>query len=179
MSIFYSKKYLRGRREKNNYPELGSQIIKQAQIIIDSFNHLDKIAIYYPYKSEIDITLLLKIYNDKSFALPKIQGQNLSFNIYKEGDLLTKNNFGIYESDNKNFIQPEILFIPAINFDFNGYRVGYGKGYYDRYLAKNNNFSRIIAVGVCYQKNLVTNIDINIYDRPMNYIITEHKILCF
>lgn len=177
--ICYSKQYLRDRREKNNYPELDIKIIKQASIIIESLNHLKKIAIYYPYKSEIDITSLIKIYNNKSFALPKIQSQDLHFNIYKESDLLSKNNFGIYESGNKNFIQPDILFIPAINFDFNGYRVGYGKGYYDRYLAKNNNFSRIISIGVCYHKNLITNIDINIYDYPVNYIITEHKILCF
>ena len=55
----------------------------------------------------------------------------------------------------------------------NGYRLGYGGGYYDRFLCENN---RLITVGLCYQNNLTDKLIINQYDMPVNYIITENSL---
>ena len=74
------------------------------------------------------------------------------------------------ENDIVDLSENIICIVPGLTFDLNGYRLGYGGGYYDRFLCENN---RLITVGLCYQNNLTDKLIINQYDMPVNYIITE------
>ncbi|MDE6123755.1 MAG: 5-formyltetrahydrofolate cyclo-ligase, partial [Eubacterium sp.] len=64
-----------------------------------------------------------------------------------------------------------VCIVPAFTFDIKGYRLGYGKGYYDRFLKK----FTIISVGLCYNNFLRDDLPVNEFDVAVNYIATEDK----
>ena len=65
-----------------------------------------------------------------------------------------------------------LMVMPGIQFDANGYRIGYGKGYYDRYMARYTGFS----VGLCYDWELRRHLCHGRFDRPVNAIVTDSHI---
>lgn len=67
-----------------------------------------------------------------------------------------------------------LMLVPGVAFSSNGYRLGYGKGYYDKYLS---NKSNIITVGLCFSLQLVDDLPVNEFDIPMKYIVTENTDL--
>ncbi len=71
----------------------------------------------------------------------------------------------------------DMVIVPLLAFDTKGYRVGYGKGYYDRFLK--NCRTDVIKVGFSYFEPVDTIDDINVYDMPLDYCITHDKIYIF
>lgn len=130
------RKILLGKRKtlKDISEALVSKIVNSH--ILDKYKH---IGIYYPLSGEVNILKLLDIYKDKSFYFPKtINKTDIKF--YKENDL--KNfkiaKFNVFEPLNnietlKEDI--EVFIIPCVGLDSNLRRIGYGMGYYDRYLS--------------------------------------------
>lgn len=91
-------------------------------------------------------------------------------------DDLERGNFGILEPKYSNYYTGKIdlVITPSIVFDRNGYRLGYGKGYYDKYFSLSNyNFS----IGLSYDKLLQETIPIDSRDKAVDIIITEEEIL--
>ena len=66
-----------------------------------------------------------------------------------------------------------LCIVPALSFDFQGYRLGYGKGYYDRFLARFGGST----VGLCYDSCMVRNLPAGRYDQPVHLIVTQRKTL--
>ena len=87
------------------------------------------------------------------------------------------NKFGIPETTSKKKVYPNILLIPLVGFDHQLNRLGYGGGYYDRYLAKVQNKHGIIKIGVGFSSQKIKNIPINKHDKKLDCIITEKKII--
>lgn len=86
--------------------------------------------------------------------------------------------FGVREPDTQKCeratdFSGALCIVPAIAYDKNGYRLGYGKGYYDRFL-KNN---ALISVGVCYNELIEDNLPRDEYDIPVNYIVTQNGLI--
>ena len=71
----------------------------------------------------------------------------------------------------------DLVIVPLLAFDEKGYRVGYGKGYYDRFLKKCR--KDVIKVGFSYFEPVDAIQDINVYDVPLDYCITHEKIYIF
>ena len=67
-----------------------------------------------------------------------------------------------------------MIVVPAVAFDKNGYRIGYGGGFYDKFLSKIGNS---IKVGIAYNFQIVNNIIPESHDIKMDYIVTEEKII--
>lgn len=131
------KKYLRKYAlEKRN----SLQIDKSAEIvkkILNSgeFKKAKNIAVYYPVLNEIDLRDLFKC-KDKNFYLPRCNSDQLEFAPYNGNKNLKPGKFNILEPIGDK-INPEILdliYIPALMANRKGYRLGYGKGYYDKFL---------------------------------------------
>ena len=76
----------------------------------------------------------------------------------------------------KEIILPQIMVVPMLMFDREFFRLGYGGGYYDRYLGKNLNFKKIIKIGLGYSFQEIHKIPINQYDMKLDYIITEKNL---
>ena len=92
-------------------------------------------------------------------------------------DPLKINRLGIPETTSKKKIYPNILLIPLVGFDGQFNRLGYGGGYYDRYLLKVQNKHKIIKIGVGFSFQKIKNIPINKFDKKLDCIITEKKII--
>ncbi len=85
---------------------------------------------------------------------------------------LVKGTYGILEPPLKEEkTEPDIIIVPGLAFSEDGDRLGYGGGYYDRYLEGKN----VLKIGLCYQ-DLIANIETDEYDIKMDYVITEEKI---
>jgi len=81
---------------------------------------------------------------------------------------------GAIECDVKKI---DIVIVPLLAFDAKGYRVGYGKGYYDRFLADCR--EDVLKVGVSFFEAISEIEDIDQYDIPLDYVITPYKTHCF
>jgi len=73
----------------------------------------------------------------------------------------------------KNLAEIEIILVPGMAFDRKGFRMGRGKGYYDKFLPKTS----AIRVGLCFNFQLLDKIPTDEYDAQMDYIITENELL--
>lgn len=123
------------------------------------------IAIYYPMKYEIDL-LFLKDYGF-NLLFPKVVGNDLVF--YENVTKFSLSSFKVNEPLDGNIFSKDkidFMFVPSLVINKNNYRIGYGKGYYDRYLS-NRSFK---AYGICYEE-LYLDYKENDYDERLDGVI--------
>jgi 5-formyltetrahydrofolate cyclo-ligase len=88
---------------------------------------------------------------------------------------LVINKYGIPEPVSNKIVYPDILLVPLVAFDKKLNRIGYGGGFYDRYLKRLKRIKKIITIGLAYSFQEVKKIPINDYDIKLDFIITEKK----
>lgn len=111
-------------------------------------------------------------------CLPKMEASN-SMRMLKVESLsdLVESQYGIFEpKDNADECTPDLVITPLLAADIKGYRIGYGKGYYDRYFSKH---LQAIRVGLVYEIFIFNKLPINKYDIPLDALITEKRYLKF
>jgi 5-formyltetrahydrofolate cyclo-ligase len=133
---------------------------------------------YWPVKGEPDL-LKLVINKNWSSALPKIRGVKMDFVRYNLGDQLEVSCFAkLMQPENNIKIIPDIVIVPGLAYSMvGGYRLGFGKGNYDRYFAQNAHSAAIIKIGVCFHEYLWEYLPHEPHDIKMDYIITEQTII--
>lgn len=136
-------------RKKLNIELLSRELVKKLQSTIE-YNQAQNIMIFYPLKNEIN---LLELLNDttKNFYLPRIDSEKLLCCPFKKGDKLCESCFKTKEplsEPTQNIL--DLVIVPALAVDKNNYRLGYGGGYYDRFLTGEN-----IYKIVCIPKELL------------------------
>jgi len=140
--------------------------------IIQKFNlGSKKIGIYFPINNEVNLINLFNIKNKK--FIPFIKNNIMFFseiNSFNKKELI-KNKKIIEPKIKKNILIPEIIFIPIVAFNENCFRIGYGGGFYDKYL-KNKS---ILKIGIAFDFQKIHFIP-EIHDIQLNYIITEKNI---
>lgn len=100
--------------------------------------------------------------------------------VVNEETEFVENKYGISEPQEGEEILPneiDLVFVPLLAFDQNGYRVGYGKGFYDRFLESCRH--DVITVGFSYFEAVDKIDDTHQFDVPLDYCITPHKIYEF
>ena len=135
---------------------------------------------YYPSNYEIDDLELLVLFKKKNFkvSLPIIKKNNqMNFYNWSRNDLLKINKFGIPEPLASKIIYPDILLVPLVAYDSHLNRLGYGGGYYDRYFEKLEKIKKVIKIGLAFSFQKISSIPINQYDKRLDFIVTEKKIL--
>ena len=131
---------------------------------------------YYPYNYEVDVIKILEKFEKKNYqiSLPKIkQNSQMDFFHWSFKDPLTINKFGIPEPVSGKVIFPAILLIPLVAFDNNLNRIGYGGGFYDRYIKKIKKKKKVLTIGLAYSFQKVKQIPTQKYDIKLDFIITE------
>ena len=183
----YDKNFLRNtflsKRKKNyfNVKKFNFNVI--FKIIKKNFNNKRiTIAGYYPSYYEVDILNFLEIALRKKFkiALPSVlSSTSMCFKPWIPKEPLYVNKFGILEPKNiKKEIIPDLVMVPQVAFDKELNRIGYGKGYYDRYLKKIKKIKKdSIFLGVAYSFQKCKSIPINKHDYKLDYIFTERGII--
>ena len=166
------RKQLLEKRKNLNTKELSSLICKKI-IRHKAYKSSKNIFAYYPKSFEVDITPLFEDESKKWF-LPKVYGENLYFFEYKMGDDLAEGKFGIKEPINseKTNIIPDLIIVPALAIDKKYYRLGYGKGFYDRYLRdfKENCPTTITPI---FSDLIVEALPADNFDKKIDIVITE------
>lgn len=131
--------------------KISEGIVKNIQNL-ETYKKANNVMIFYPLKHEVN---LLGLLNDrkpegiKKFYLPKVQGENLLVCPYKIGDELTISEFKTEEPISapvdSNIL--DIIFVPALMVDKHLHRLGYGGGFYDKFLSKNAiSATKIVAI---------------------------------
>ena len=90
-------------------------------------------------------------------------------------DPLSINKYGIPEPISNKIMYPSILLVPLLAFDNNFNRIGYGGGFYDRYIKKIKKDKKIITIGLAYSFQRVKKIPTNKYDMKLDFIITDRQ----
>jgi 5-formyltetrahydrofolate cyclo-ligase len=141
-----------------------------------AFKDAQKIGLYYPIGSEIltqDIIQEL-ISKGKEVFLPKVTGESMEFRKIDDFASLERGNFDIMEpkEDCKVDNDLDIIVVPTVGISPTGVRLGYGHGFYDKFLAKND----IMTISLTLEKQIIKNIPKSEHDINMDWIITEDRM---
>ena len=135
---------------------------------------------YFTSNFEIDDLKILEMMEKKNFnvSLPAIKENNqMNFLQWSINDPLKINKFGIPEPISSKIIDPDILLVPLVSFDSKLNRLGYGGGFYDRYIEKIEKVKKVIKIGLAFSYQKIKKIPINKFDKKLDFIITEKEIL--
>lgn len=139
--------------------------------MVNIYDAAEHIMIFHPLEHEIDLLPLLD--DDKNYYLPKVKGDELLVCPYKKGDELTTSEFGTKEPLTEP-VDPSILnlvLVPALMVDKDFHRLGYGKGFYDRFLLKEElKALRIVPISSLLILNELPHDE---HDAPIDIIVDE------
>ncbi len=147
--------------------------------LIDSplFKNASMLLIYAPLENEINLLPLAHVARKRGIpvAFPRCDKETntMQFYILPEGQKLTPGAYGIPEPpEDAPLCVPDeraICIVPALSYDLSGNRIGYGKGYYDRYLATFPG----VTVGATYASMLLKSVPTEAHDLPVDWLFTE------
>ena len=173
------RKFLLDRRTSNsNINEVTNNLHIHIEPLINSFNG-KSISIFQAYNNEINTNDLIEFLISKNFSisLPCINDESdeMLFREWNGTDQLISGKYGILEpNQNNKIVHPSVLFIPLLAFDENGNRLGYGGGYYDKYIdAHDTENMHLLKIGVGYSFQKIYEVPNNINDKKLNWILTE------
>ena len=176
--IAIRKKALVNRKKK--YFKISSQFFDPLMKILKKpkRNNTKNLSLYYPSNYEVNplgLFQLIKNINIK-ILLPIIRPNNqMNFVEWQYLDPLKVNNFGMLEPCliNKPMV-PDFMLVPLLAFDNNNNRLGYGKGFYDRFLNKFlKNKKKITTIGVAFSFQKYNKLPVSNLDIKLDYILTE------
>lgn len=171
------KEFLR-KKYKEKRDNIKNKVTKDNLIYQKVINNKDILSsktllIYISINSEVDTIKIINYFlNTKNIAVPKIIDNDMFFCYITNLNDLTSGKYNIPEPTNENIVTDfdnSICIVPGICYDKENYRVGYGKGYYDRFLSKN----KIKTIGLCYKECMIEKIDNDKYDYKIDEVITD------
>ena len=178
-----SKKILRTKiliYRKNNYKIVSFKysLLKDS---LKKFNLLKnkKIGAYFPINYEIDCLEILKQLEKSGYkiSLPITRKKNkMDFFEWSSKDPLLIGKIGIPEPCSKKKVYPDILLVPLVAFNKYKFRLGYGGGYYDRYINKIKKIKKTLTIGMAFSFQEVKKLPINEHDKKLDFIFTENYI---
>ncbi len=160
-----------------DFMKIASEKIQKKLKKINVFRDAQKIGVYYPIGSEIltqDIIQEL-LSNGKDVFLPKVIGGNIEFRKITNFSSLEKGTFDIMEpkDDCQTDNSLDVVLVPTVGISPVGVRLGYGHGFYDRFLAKHKS----VTISLTFEKQIVKKIPKSEHDIVIDWIITEDRII--
>lgn len=171
--------------KKNNLSKeevaLYSKMIADRLVTSDYWNNAQVIYLYMSYNQEVVTYGLIEaaLVSGKTIAIPKIYNKtNMEFCFIKDFDDICEGYCNIPEPISNNISnEKEVLIImPGLAFDENKNRIGYGGGFYDKYLANHSDVN-FLKVALCFDFQLLDNIETEEHDAKVDVIITPSKII--
>lgn len=181
------RKKFKEKRKVLSEQERFHQSNKIAQVVKSNF-HLRNmvVSIFLPIErlNEVNTRFLIDhLKNSESTVSTPVSDFNsleLKHVIYSDQSVLKNNDWGIPEPVNGEEIEPkdlDLVFVPLLVTDKSGYRVGYGKGFYDRFLSQCSKDA--VFIGLNYFDDQIEIDDINEDDVPIHFLATPDRILKF
>ena len=174
-------KYIEIRKAIKNKDSLSDQI---AENVLNSeiFVVAKNIGVYVNFGDEVSTKKITSqsLAAGKNVSVPVVAGREMNFYSIKSlDDLCEMNNFGIRQpaAERKSFADPkklDLMIVPGVCFDLAGNRIGFGKGFYDKFLAD----SSAVKLGICFEKQLLREkkIPAETNDIAMDFTATENGI---
>lgn len=133
-------------------------------------------------QNELDTLPLLTLLQgkDKQVVVPKVEGKELHHYLLTDDTLLKESPWGIPEPQGGISILPsqlEAVFVPMLAFDLKGQRVGYGQGFYDRFLAQC--LPQTLKIGLSFFPPIASIGGVETTDIALDYVVTPQKIYSF
>ena len=162
------------------------EVEKKSDLIIENLEkfikNAENIMIFMDMKNEVRITKLMKLYPEKSFFISKItdsKNREMKINRYNENELVL-HKFGYYESSSSDFYNGNILdivIVPAVVFDLEKNRIGFGGGYYDTFLKKiRGGNKKVLFIGICYDFQIIEKVPAEEHDVVLDFVVSESRI---
>jgi 5-formyltetrahydrofolate cyclo-ligase len=131
----------------------------------------ETILAYLAFGNEVDVSGLFELLPDKGWVVPRIEGKRLILHPYElEG--LVRHRFGMLEPPaDAPVVDPkkvDLVLVPGVSFDRCGGRVGFGGGFYDRFLVRTS----AVRIGVCDDACTVDACPVSDYDQRMDWVVT-------
>jgi 5-formyltetrahydrofolate cyclo-ligase len=143
------------------------------------FEQAKTILSYFSFRQEPDLSLLLNN-TDKKWGFPRCVEQSLSWHYWQHGETYDINSYGIIEPDaNLMQLHPsevDLILVPSVACDPQGYRLGYGGGFYDRMLSLSE-WNLIPTVGIIFDFAYVPQLPIDAWDKPLNAVCTDSQFI--
>ena len=170
------KKALANRKKK--YFEISSHFFNPLIKLLKKENSTKTLSLYYPSSYEVNVMSLFKLIKKTNITtvLPVTKSNNqMNFVEWKYLDPLQVNEFGMLEPSLKGKIfLPNFMLVPLLAFDHNNNRLGYGKGFYDRFLNKFLKIKKnITTIGVAFSFQKYNKLPVSNLDKKLDYILTE------
>lgn len=164
--------------EKRQALPLSLRLLMDEQIkehVLMAIGDAKTIGIYCSTRGEVDTYGLMEHWfwdEDITIATPRVNGKDMDFYKISSFKDLSTGSFGILEPQTENKIEPkdlDVIIVPLVAFDDYKHRIGYGKGYYDRYLKRTS--ARKIGIAFAFQE--VDEISVDAFDVDCDIVITE------
>lgn len=159
--------------------------IKENLFSLEEFKKAKNIMFYVSFNDEAGTREAIKellAKKEKTIIVPYVVGDNpiLQLSELKNFDWLEVKTFGILEPKELyirefNYEKLDLVIVPGIVFGRNGYRIGYGHGYYDRFLKKLG--KNVKKIGLSFELQVVDEIPKEEHDVPVDYVITEKGVM--
>lgn len=165
--------------EKNSYDTAIAQQVRR----LWQYKKNNTLLVYVSTPIEVDTFRIINqaLEDGKKVAVPRcVDGtRNMEFYYIRSTDDLVPGSFGVLEPvPEKTELMTDytrgLCIVPAFSYDWSGFRLGYGKGYYDRFLSR---FEGNI-VGICYSSCVQRSLPHGRYDRPVELLVTENYLRC-
>lgn len=152
--------------------------IKSRLFGLEQYKKSKTIMFFVSFGSEISTHGMIKeALRNKSVIVPKVAHHEIEPSVIIGFDNLVPGKFGILEPietmniANKNI---DIVLVPGIVFDKEGHRIGYGYGFYDKFLAK---VPKAVKIGLCFDFQFVDKIPRETHDVSVDFIVTEKRVI--
>ena len=174
--IAIRKKALINRKKK--YFQISSQFFEPLIKFLkkQKKNSINTLSLYYPVNYEVNVLVLFQLIKKIKILLPVIKPNNhMNFIEWQYLDPLKVNKFGMLEPClKKKSLVPDLILVPLLAYDSNNNRLGYGKGFYDKFLNKFlKKKNKITTIGVAFAFQKYNKLPVSNLDIKLDYIITE------
>lgn len=145
---------------------------------------LQQVALYMSFRNEPDLLPLAALCPELILALPVMneQTRTMTFYHWAATEPLTRNRFGILQPDPLRALACDFaakktaVLLPALALDSGGGRLGYGGGYYDRFLSQMTESSHVETVGVVFEAFVLPKLPLAAHDRRVSWLATERGV---
>ena len=141
---------------------------------------ISHVCLYHAMRAEVDLSALAGWLWEENIAVyfPRIEDHVMHFYRVKSSKEFSEGFYGIMEPVGREELDTDaLILVPGLAFDINGYRLGYGGGYYDHFLKEHPCYP---TIGVCFEEQIASLSDMTeAWDRPVDLLITPmREIIC-
>lgn len=158
--------------------QLSPQVCTRAQLLLAGTD-TETVMIYVNFRSEVaTIGLISELRLTHQVAAPRVTAPEFMDAMLITGQPLVRSRLGIMEPPaTATLVEPDSIdavLVPGLAFDPKGYRLGYGGGYYDRFLAR---CSRALRIGLAFDSQIVDSVRPHSRDQPLDLLVTERRVI--